>query len=83
MKQYTHTVVEYEQSDFDEVKTGMTPKKAAEILEGLPRGWFPYRLPEWSEKVDSSDLENYEICCAIDMALEALKNFKPEEAPNA
>ena len=80
MKQHTYTVFEYEQSDFDEVKTGMTPQKAAEVLEALPRGWFPYRLPKWSEKekVDSSDLANYEICCAIEMALEALQNFKPE-----
>lgn len=78
MKQHTYTVIEYEQSDFDKVKNRMTPKRAAEVLEGLPRGWFPYRLPEWSEKVDSSDLENYEICCAIDMAVEALQNFKPK-----
>lgn len=86
MKQHTYTVFEFEQSDFDDMKNGMTPKRAAEVLEGLPRGWFPYRLPEWSEKekVDSSDLENYEICCAIDMAVEALQNFKPkpEEAPH-
>lgn len=81
MKQHTYTVIEYEQSDFDKVKENMTPKKAAEVLEQLPRGWFPYRLPEWSEKekTDSSDLENYEICCAIDLALKALQNFKPEE----
>lgn len=82
MKEYTYTVVEYEQSDFDKVKEEMTPKRAAEVLEKLPRGWFPYMLPEWSikGKVDSTDLENYEICCAIDMAINALQHFVLEEA---
>lgn len=42
----TYTVVEYEQEDFDSVKNNMTTEEAAEILESLPRGWFPYRLPE-------------------------------------
>lgn len=70
MKQYT--VVEYEQADFDAVKNGMTIEEAVEILESLPRGWFPYRLPEWGGKVDSSDYDNYRTCCAIDIAIQAL-----------
>ena len=44
MREYT--VVEYEQSDFDDVKDRMTKEEAIRILEGLPRGWFPYRLGE-------------------------------------
>lgn len=66
-------MVEYEQDDFDKVKSDMKIERAVELLESLPRGWFPYRMPCWSEKVTSSDLENYEICCAIDKAIECLK----------
>lgn len=69
----TRTVVEYEQEDFDSVKNNMTTEEAAEILESLPRGWFPYRLPEWGGEVGTSDYENYRVCCAIDVALQALK----------
>lgn len=72
MKQYTYTVTEYEQSDFDEIEARMTPERAAEVLAGLPRGWFPYRLPQYGDKVCCSDLENFEICCAIDLAIAAL-----------
>ena len=71
MKQ--HIVVEYEQSDFDAVKKEMTKEEAADILESLPRGWFPYRLPEWGEPVNSSDYDNYRTCCAIYLAVKTLK----------
>lgn len=74
MKQYT--VVEYEQSDFDAVRDEMTIGKASAILECLPRGWFPYRLPEWGKAVTFSDYDNYRICCAIEMALKALRGMK-------
>lgn len=63
----------YEQEDFDKIKKEMTPERAIEILSELPRGWFPYRLPEWNDKVTESDLWNFEICCAIHKAVEALK----------
>lgn len=69
----TYTVTEYEQEDFDKVKESMTAEKAIEILEGLPRGYFPYNLPEWGKNVDNWDYDNYEICCAIDKAIEALR----------
>lgn len=62
----------YEQEDFDKIKKEMTQERAIEILSGLPREWFPYRLPEWN-KVTESDLWNFEICCAIHKAIEALK----------
>lgn len=68
-----YTVVEYEQSDFDSVKNGMTKEEAVEILDSLTRGWFPYRLPEWGTNVSTSDYDNYRICCAIDIAVKALK----------
>lgn len=63
----------YEQEDFDAVARGMTPERAIEILSGLPRGYFPYYLPVWVEKVTELDLCNFEICCAIHKAVEALK----------
>lgn len=44
MKEYI--VREYEQEDFDSLIQNMTAKKAAEILEGLPRGWFPLSYAE-------------------------------------
>lgn len=71
MREYT--VIEYEQEDFDKLKSEMGDKEAIEVLERLPEGWFPYRLPEWGEKVDESDLESYEICCAVWRAIDALK----------
>lgn len=72
----TRTVVEYEQEDFDSVKNNMTTEQATEILKSLPRGWFPYRLPEWGSEVGTSDYENYSVCCAIDVALQALKEVQ-------
>lgn len=77
MKQYT--VVEYEQEDFDKIEREMTKERAIEVLSGLPRGWFPYRLPRWSEKVDATDLDKFEICCAIEKAIEALKKGEPND----
>lgn len=70
MKQYT--VTEYEQSDFDDVEANMTREKATEVLSELPRGWFPYRLPKYGDKVCFADLDNFRVCCAIDVAIEAL-----------
>lgn len=75
----TYTVVEYEQEDFDRVKSDMTIERAVELLESLPRGWFPYSMPCWSGKVTSSDLENYEICCALDKAIERLMEGDKEK----
>lgn len=72
MKQYT--VIEYEQSDFDDARENMTKERAIEILSGLPRGWFPYNFPEHGNCVCASDLENFEICCAIDVAIESLSS---------
>lgn len=72
MREYT--VVEYEQEDFDKIKSEMTKEKAIDILSGLPRGWFPYSLPSWSKEVSGCDLENYEICCAIYKAIELLES---------
>lgn len=68
-----YTVIEYEQEDFDKIKNKMDDKRAIEVLESLPRGWFPYNLPEWGGMVDSSDLDKYEICCAVWRAIDALK----------
>lgn len=77
MKEYT--VREYEQEDFDSIIQNMTAKRAAEILEGLPRGWFPYRLPKWSNEVSESDFDNYEICCAIWFAVSVLRGGSKED----
>lgn len=68
----------YEQEDFEEIKQKMTKKRAIEILEGLPRGYFPYNMPMWSASCSSWDLDNYEICVALDMAVKALKNKDSE-----
>lgn len=72
----TETIVIYEQEDFDKVQKDMTADRAIEILEGLPRGYFPYNMPMWSASCGSRDLDNYEICVALDMAVEVLKNKK-------
>ena len=74
MKKYT--VVEYDESDFDEVKNGMTNQEAIEILDSLPRGFFPYDLPAYDKNVSSSDYNNYRICCALDLAIKALEGEK-------
>lgn len=70
----TEITVIYEQQDFEEIKQKMTKERAIEILEGLPRGYFPYNMPAWSASCGSRDLDNYEICVALDMAVNALKN---------
>ena len=56
MKRYT--VVEYERSDFDAVKNGMTKEEAIYILDALTRGYFPYRLPEWGTPAKTSYYDN-------------------------
>lgn len=70
----TLTTIIYEQSDFDEVQRRMTKERAIEILKGLrlPRGWFPYNKPEWGISCTAHDLDNYEICLAIQMAIDSL-----------
>lgn len=70
----TYTVTEYEQEDFDAVKDTMTSEKAIAILEELPDGWFPYRLPSWSDNVTDVDYEMYKICQAIWWAINRLKD---------
>ena len=72
----TETIVIYEQEDFDKVQKDMTADRAIEILEGLPRGYFPYNMPMWSASCDSSDFAHYEICVALDIAVKALKSEK-------
>ena len=69
MKEYT--VVEYEQSDFDSIRNDMTKEESIQILEHLPRGWFPYHLPKWGGNVNGADYDNYKICCALEIAIEA------------
>lgn len=68
----TYTVIEYEQEDFDNVERNMTIEKSISILEGLPRGYFPYTKPSWG-KATERDFDNYKICCAIDTAIEQLQ----------
>lgn len=75
----TLTTIIYEQSDFDEVQRRMTKKRAIEILEGLPRGWFPYNKPEYGINCNTSDLDNYEICLAIQMAIDSLSQEEGNE----
>ena len=70
----TEIRVIYEQQDFEDIKQKMTKERAIEILEGLPRGYFPYNMPMYSASCGSGDLDNYEICVALDMAVNALKN---------
>lgn len=74
----TETITIYEQEDFDKVQKDMTAERAIEILEELPRGYFPYNMTMWSANCGSWDLNNYEICVALDMAVKALKNKDSE-----
>lgn len=67
-----YTVVEYEESDFDELRDNMTNEEAASILDLLPRGYFPYSHPSYGDKVTERDYENYKICCALRLAMKAL-----------
>lgn len=75
----TLTTIIYEQSDFDEVQRRMTKERAIEILGGLPRGWFPYNKPEWGISCTAHDLDNYEICLAIQMAIDSLSQEEGNE----
>lgn len=70
----TLTTIIYEQEDFDKIHREMSKERAIEILKGLclPRGWFPYNKPEWGISCTAHDLDNYEICLAIDMAIDSL-----------
>ena len=70
----TLTTIIYEQEDFDKIHREMSKERAIEILKGLclPRGWFPYNKPEWGISCTSHDLDNYEICLAIQMAIDSL-----------
>lgn len=70
----TEITVIYDQQDFEDIKQKMTKERAIEILEGLPRGYFPYNMPAWSSSCGSRDLDNYEICVALEMAVNSLKN---------
>ena len=72
----TVTRIYYDQEDFDKVEQEMTVDRAIEILERLPRGYFPYNMPMWSASCDSSDFAHYEICVALNMAVKALKSVK-------
>ena len=70
----TLTTIIYEQEDFDKIYREMSKERAIEILKGLclPRGWFPYNKPEWGISCTAHDLDNYEICLAIQMAIDSL-----------
>ena len=70
----TLTTIIYEQEDFDKIHREMSKERATEILKRLclPRGWFPYNKPEWGISCTSHDLDNYEICLAIQMAIDSL-----------
>ena len=48
----SYTVTIYEESDFRKVENEMTDARAVEILESLPRGWFPYNRPEPPKEED-------------------------------
>ena len=70
----TLTTIIYEQEDFDKIYREMSKERATEILKGLclPRGCFPYNKPEWDISCTAHDLVNYEICLAIQMAIDSL-----------
>lgn len=74
----TEIRVIYEQQDFEDIQQKMTKERAIEILEGLPRGYFPYNMPMWSANCGSQDLDNYEIYVALNMAVTALKKKDSE-----
>ena len=75
----TLTTIIYEQEDFDKIHREMSKARAIEILEGLPRGWFPYNKPEWGINCTACDLDNYEICLAIQMAIDSLSQEESNE----
>ena len=73
------TVTIYEESDFRKVENEMTDARAVEILESLPRGWFPYNKPEYGVDCKQSDIDNYEICLAIKRAISSLRRKEQED----
>ena len=73
------TVTIYEESDFRKVENEMTDARAVEILESLPRGWFPYNKPEYGVDCKQSDIDNYEICLAIKRAISSLSRKEQED----
>ena len=77
----TLTTIIYEQEDFDKIHREMSKERAIEILKGLclPRGWFPYNKPEWGISCTAHDLDNYEICLAIQMAIDSLSQEEGNE----
>lgn len=68
-----YKTVKIEEEDFDKIKQEMTDEKAIDILERLPEGWFPYRLPSFAGGANEHDLEQFEVCCAIWRAIDKLK----------
>lgn len=81
MKKYTVTI--YEESDFRKIENEMTDARAVEILESLPRGWFPYNKPEYGVDCKQSDIDNYEICLAIKRAISSLRRKEQEDNNHA
>ena len=77
----TLTTIIYEQEDFDKIYREMSKERTIEILKGLclPRGWFPYNKPEWGISCTAHDLDNYEICLAIQMAIDSLSQEEGNE----
>ena len=78
-KMISYTVTIYEESDFRKVENEMTDARAVEILESLPRGWFPYNKPEYGVDCKQSDIDNYEICLAIKRAISSLRRKEQED----
>lgn len=79
----SYTVTIYEESDFRKVENEMTDARAIEILESLPRGWFPYNKPEYGVDCKQSDIDNYEICLAIKRAISSLRRKEQEDNNHA
>lgn len=72
----TVTRIYYDQEDFDKVEQEITVGRAIEILERLPRAYFPYNTPMRSASCDSLDFAHYEICVVLNMMVKALKSVK-------
>lgn len=75
----SYTVTIYEESDFRKVENEMTDARAVEILESLTRCWFPYSTPEQCVDCKQSDIDNYEICIAIERAISSLRRKEQKE----
>lgn len=76
MKKYI--VIKYEPSDFETIEKNMTAEKAAEILNKRVRGEFHYRSPATCTYPGERDLENFEVCCALDLAIKILRGGTEE-----